>query len=159
MSFGVEIILAKLNIRDIRISDKEEYIKMYENLFSGNATVTEYDEEVALLNFNNALSGFGSIRCLIFEYKTFILGYAFLSFSYSTSIAMKCLCLEDLYIKEQARGKGVGKYFIEWLLKEYKNRVGTINLEVTRNNLSARKFYEGLNFRNSRYMHMYLSLK
>ena len=150
---------SELKIRDIRISDKKEYIKMYEGLFSGKATVTPYDEEIAILNFNNAISGTNAIRCLIFEYKKFILGYAYLSFSYSTSIAMKCVCLEDLYVKEQARGKGVGKYFIDWLVKEYKNYAGTINLEVTRENLCARKFYESLNFKNSKYLQMYLPLK
>lgn len=150
--------MAEINVRDIRVSDKEEFLGMVEGLFNSNATVTDYNEEIAILNFNNALSGSSAIRCLIFEYKEIILGYAYISFSYSTSMASKCLWLEDLYIKEEARRKGVGEYFINWLCNEYKKKVNTIHLEVTKDNFGARRFYESLKFKNSLYMQMCLDL-
>lgn len=148
-----------LNIRDITVNDRDEYLNMYKELYDSDATTTDYDEEIAILNFNNAISGSKSIRCLILEYKDMVLGYAFLSFSYSTSSASQCIWLEDLFIKEPARKKGVGSYFITWLVEEYKNKAKTIKLEVTKNNVHARKFYERLNFSESGYMEMYLKFK
>ncbi len=148
-----------LNIRDITVNDRDEYLNMYKELYDSNATTTDYDEEIAILNFNNAISDSKSIRCLILEYKEMVLGYAFLSFSYSTSKASQCIWLEDLFIKEPARKKGVGSYFMTWLVEEYKNKAKTIKLEVTKSNVHARKFYERLNFSESGYMEMYLEVK
>lgn len=151
--------MAELKIRDITVNDRDEYINMFKDLYDSNATITKYDEEIAILNFNNAISDSKSIRCLIFEYENFILGYAFLSFSYSTSKASQCIWLEDLYIKEPAREKGVGSYFIDWLSKEYRNKAKVIKLEVTKSNVRAKKFYERLNFLESGYIEMYLNLE
>lgn len=148
-----------LNIRDITVNDRDEYLSMYKNLYDSDATTTDYDEEIAILNFNNAISDSKSIRCLIFEYKDMVLGYAFLSFSYSTSKASQCIWLEDLFIKEPARKKGVGSYFMDWLVKEYKNKAKSVKLEVTKTNVHARRFYERLNFQESGYMQMYLEFK
>lgn len=151
--------MAELKIRDITVNDRDEYIGMFKDLYDSNATTTEYDEEIAILNFNNAISDSKLIRCLIFEYKDIVLGYAFLSFSYSTSKASQCIWLEDLYIKEPARQKGVGSYFMAWLLKEYENKAKVVKLEVTKSNVCAKKFYERLNFLESGYIEMYLNLK
>ncbi len=151
--------MAELKIRDITVSDRNEYLEMSKDFYSGGATISPYDKEIAVLNFTNALSGIKSVRCLFFEYKDMILGYAFLSFSYSTSSASQCVWLEELYIKEPARNKSVGSYFMEWLFKEYRNKSKVVKLEVTKNNFKAIKFYERLNFKESGYMQMNLDLK
>lgn len=78
---------------------------MQECLFNSSATITEFDKRVATLNFNNAVEKTEFVRCLVFEEDERILGYAFLSFSYSTSSAKNYVCLEDLYVKEDFRDR------------------------------------------------------
>ncbi len=145
-------------IRDIKHSDRHEYLGMARGLFNSNATVCSYSEDVAISNFNNVVSGSKFCRCLILEYKLSVVGYAFLAYSYSTSLGGMCVFLEDLYVKEYARGAGVGRYFIKWLLKEYEDNAKVVKLEVTRANASGIKFYENLNFKNSGYIGMVLKL-
>ena len=145
-------------IRDIRHSDRFEYLSMVKGLFGSNATVCDYDEDVALSNFNNAVSGSKFCRCLILEYNLSVAGYAFLAYSYSTSLGGVCIFLEDLYIKKFARGVGVGRCFIKWLLKEYKVIAKVIKLEVTQANVDGIKFYKKLGFKDSGYIGMNLKL-
>lgn len=127
---------------------------MVRDLFNSDATVTGFDEKIAILNFDNALFKPDFVRCLIFEKEEEILGYAFLSFSYSTSLGKKYIWLEDLYVKKEFRGKGIGKYFIKWLCREYANKINMIKLEVTKNNRIARNFYKSLKFKDSAYLEM-----
>ena len=45
-----------LNIRDITVNDRDEYLNMYKELYDSNATTTDYDEEIAILNFKHYLT-------------------------------------------------------------------------------------------------------
>lgn len=145
-------------IRDVRHSDKFEYLSMARDLFSSNATVCDYNEDIAVSNFNSAVSGSKFCRCLMLEYNSNVAGYAFLAYSYSTSLGGVCIFLEDLYIKEFARGVGVGRCFIKWLLKEYKSIAKVVKLEVTQANVGGMKFYKKLHFKDSGYIGMSLKL-
>ncbi len=145
-----------LEIRDINEKDKFEFLKMVKDLFNSDAVITNYDETIALLNYENAITRSKFLRCLIFEVGGEIVGYSYLSFGYSTSLASKCVLLEDLYFKPFARSKGYGKQFFKWLFKEYRKNFKAIRLEVSKKNVLAKKFYEDLNFKVNEYIQMNL---
>ena len=89
--------------------------------------------------------GFGpqpSFQALIAEYDGETAGYA-LFFDYYSSFKGRCIFLEDLFIRAQFRGKGIGNAFFERLaaIAEQKRYVGLI-LQVFDWNKPAVEFYK-----------------
>ncbi len=54
---------------------------------------------------------------LLAQYKGKPVGFALFFHTYSTFLGKAGLYLEDLFIKEEARGKGIGKLFFKYLAK------------------------------------------
>ena len=54
---------------------------------------------------------------LLAEYKGKMVGFALFFHTYSTFLGKAGLYLEDLFVKEDARGKGIGKLFFKNLAK------------------------------------------
>jgi len=54
---------------------------------------------------------------LLAEYKGEMVGFALFFHTYSTFLGKAGLYLEDLFVKEEARGKGIGKLFFKNLAK------------------------------------------
>ncbi len=85
------------------------------------------------------------IKVLVAEFNKQIIGYAFYFYTYSTFLAKKTLYLEDIYISNSFRGKGIGKIFFNDLLKTAKkNKCGRMEWHVLDWNENAIKFYEKL---------------
>ena len=83
-----------------------------------------------------------SFQALIAEYDGETAGYA-LFFDYYSSFKGRCIFLEDLFIRAQFRGKGIGNAFFERLaaIAEQKRYVGLI-LQVFDWNKPAVEFYK-----------------
>jgi GNAT superfamily N-acetyltransferase len=85
------------------------------------------------------------IKVLVAEYNKQLIGYAFYFFTYSTFLAKKTLYLEDIYISNEYRSKGIGKIFFNELLNiAKKNKCGRMEWHVLDWNENAIKFYKNL---------------
>jgi GNAT superfamily N-acetyltransferase len=72
-------------------------------------------------------------------------GFAVYFYSYSTFLAKPGLYLEDLFVKPDSRGRGVGKrIFLELLRIAATNNCGRFEWSVLDWNEPAIRFYEGL---------------
>ncbi|WP_315167605.1 GNAT family N-acetyltransferase [Metaclostridioides mangenotii] len=80
-------------------------------------------------------------------------GYAYLTMCYSCQMGGKTLILEELFMKEQCRGKGYGRQFFDWLFNEYQDVV-RFRLEVTETNEGASSLYKRLGFDYLQYKQM-----
>lgn len=72
--------------------------------------------------------------------------------SFSTEFGRPCIWVEDLYIKEDFRGTGIGSLFLEFIEKKYPEAV--LRLEVEEENGRAVKVYEKNGFNVLPYMEM-----
>ncbi|OKH17950.1 GNAT family N-acetyltransferase [Hydrococcus rivularis NIES-593] len=80
---------------------------------------------------------------LLAEIDREIIGFASYHYIYSTFLAQTCLWLNDLYIKPERRGKGIGTALIERLCQiAQENNCGRIDWTVSINNPKGIKFYE-----------------
>ncbi len=71
------------------------------------------------------------------------LGYALYFYTYSSFLARPTLYLEDIFVKEGYRGKGVGKsLFIKCVKEALKNNCGRMEWAVLTWNKNAINFYE-----------------
>ena len=74
-----------------------------------------------------------------------IVGYAFYFFTYSSFFARKTLYLEDIFISQKFRKKGIGKLFFDELVKiAKKEKCGRMEWCVLDWNKNAIKFYDNL---------------
>ena len=72
-------------------------------------------------------------------------GFAVFFYTYSTFVGQPGLYLEDLYVKPEARGKGVGRALLRYLARLAKGKgCGRIEWAVLNWNDSAIRFYKNL---------------
>ena len=88
----------------------------------------------------------------IFENEKEIVGYGMIAKSFSTEFGKPCIWIEDLYLKEEYRGKGIGSSFFQYLEKEYPNTI--MRLEVEEENEGAVALYKRHGFEVFPYMEM-----
>lgn len=71
-----------------------------------------------------------------------IVGYVILTYVFSFEYKGKIAFLDELYIKENFRGKGIGKQTIDFIKEQASNQnVKLIYLEVENHNQNAQKLY------------------
>lgn len=74
-----------------------------------------------------------------------IVGFAYVTVFYACEVGGKCLMFEELFLKEEARGKGYGTAFFKWVMESHPE-VKRFRLEVTEENKRAAALYESMGF-------------
>ncbi|NWF51357.1 MAG: GNAT family N-acetyltransferase [Ignavibacteriaceae bacterium] len=134
----------KIVIRDAEKNDIPVLFKLinelaeYEKLSS---TVIANEEGLAKVMFGEN----NFVQALIAEYEKNPVGFALFFHNYSTFVGKAGFYLEDLYVKPEMRGKGIGKKLLSILIKTAKERnCGRIEWAVLDWNKTAIDFYEKL---------------
>ncbi|WP_312354998.1 GNAT family N-acetyltransferase [Aminipila sp.] len=143
-----------LIIRPCSINDKEAWIELNREFmayeiqdadFWNNTASNSYDR--FSLTFDEALNHQEWITLLILEQEHQIMGFANLMTIYSVWSHGKALILDDLYIKQEARGKGIGRVMMEYIEtlgkeKGYKR----LQFQSEDSNPDAHRFYTKLGY-------------
>jgi GNAT superfamily N-acetyltransferase len=134
----------KVKIRKARKSDSSRIIELIKELAKFEK-LNPPDNKGTKRLLKDAFSKNPRFKILVSEYGNKLTGYAFYFFTYSTFLAKPTLYLEDIYISEDFRSKGIGKIFLKELLKiARKEKCGRMELIVLDWNVNAIKFYEKL---------------
>jgi ribosomal protein S18 acetylase RimI-like enzyme len=71
-----------------------------------------------------------------------LVGYVILTYAFSFEYKGRIAFLDELYIKENYRGKGIGKQTIDFIKEQASNKnIKLIYLEVENHNQNAQKLY------------------
>ena len=134
----------KFNIRKARKSDSNEIIRLIRELAYFEKLVPPGDNDSKRL-LKDAFSKNPRFKILVAESGDELIGYAFYFFTYSTFLAKPTLYLEDIYISEKYRSKGLGKVlFLELKNIAQKEKCGRMEWIVLDWNKNAISFYEKL---------------
>lgn len=83
------------------------------------------------------------VEILIAEYENSPVGYALYFHNYSTFLGKAGIYLEDLFVKPEFRGKGIGRLLLEYIIKIAKERnCGRVEWSVLDWNEPAIEFYK-----------------
>jgi GNAT superfamily N-acetyltransferase len=97
-------------------------------------------------------------RCFVVEEDKQLAGYFSYTIDFSTWDADFFLHLDCLFLKEETRGKGIGKAIIEFLKKEaVNNKCTNIQWQTPDFNYSAINFYKKMGARSKTKKRFYLS--
>ena len=134
----------KITVRPAERSDSNEILRLINELAEFEKLAPP-DSNGKRRLINDAFSEKPLFNVLLAESNNNILGYAFYFFTYSSFLARKTLYLEDIFISQEFRNKGIGKLFFKNLLKiAKKNKCGRMEWVVLDWNKNAIEFYTKL---------------
>lgn len=139
-------------IRMMTLEDKVGVLEMMRVFYASPAVLTNGSEEIFINDIENCVNGSPYLEGYIFEDLDEMQGYAMIAKSFSTEFGKPCIWIEDLYIKKEYRGLGIGSKFLEFIERKYADSI--IRLEVEEENERAVKVYEKSGFHVMPYMEM-----
>ena len=140
------------NIRAMTAKDKPFVIEMMRVFYSSPAVFTNGSEEIFSADINNCISGSPYLDGYVVENSKGLQGYIMIAKSFSTEFGKPCIWIEDIYVKEEYRGQGLGKELISFVTNKYTDCI--FRLEVEEQNERAVKLYEKCGFTFLPYLEM-----
>ena len=126
--------------KPLEIADIEIITQMMQDFYA----IDNYpmDVEVTKTLFQEFISNEHLGKSWLIYSENEIVGYIILTFIFSFEYGGKIAFLDELFIKENARGKGIGKEAIQFIQREVpKLSLKLLYLEVEPHNENAQKLY------------------
>lgn len=139
-------------IRNMNINDKPIVTEMMRTFYESPAVLSNGSDEIFSSDIDNCINDNPYLEGYIIENSNCIQGYGMIAKSFSTEFGKPCIWIEDLYIKEQFRGLGLGKMFLDFIAEKYTDCI--FRLEVEEENERAIKLYKKCGFDILPYMEM-----
>jgi len=130
----------------------EKIIDMMRTFYASPAVHTNGSEEIFRNDVENCVNDSPYLEGYVFMENEEIIGYSMLAKSFSTEFGKPCIWIEDLYLKPEYQGKGVGTQFFAFLEEKYKDVI--FRLEVEEENKRAVHVYRKCGFDVLPYMEM-----
>lgn len=143
-----------ITIKKMEQKDTNEVFEMMRDFYDSPAILHDVSEEVLRRNIDACISDNPFMEGLVFRAHGGIAGYAMLAKSFSTEFGGTCIWIEDLYMKPEYRGGGIGTQFFGYLEKTYQGKAVLLKLEVERGNTWAIEVYKKCGYQELPYMEM-----
>ena len=141
-----------INIRKKKESDRERLVRMMTVFYASDAVATKGSEEIFEADISACISDNPYLEGYVLEDNGEIVGYTMLAKSFSTEYGRQCIWIEDIYIVDSYRGKGLGSMLIKHVENQYPSAL--LRLEVEEENERAIKTYKSCGFDFMPYLEM-----
>ncbi len=145
-------------IRYLQQKDKDECMNMIKEFYKTDAVCHEVPQENISATIDAALNESPYAKIIVCEENGKYCGFCTLAFTFSCEAGGIVVMIEEIYIRDEYKGKGFGTKMFEFLRSEFDAKVKRYRLEVTENNLGATRLYEKLGFENLPYKQMILDI-
>jgi diamine N-acetyltransferase len=133
------------NFREAAESDIDAMIPFIRELYSQDRIV--FDETIARSALTGLLGDGSKGRAWVILDGEHTVGYAVLGYGYSLEFHGRYAFLDELFVSEGYRGRGIGRQAVQFLLGECRKAgIHAIRLEVDGSNEKARDLYLKLGF-------------
>lgn len=139
-------------IRKMTADDREDVLAMMRVFYASPAVGTNGSEEIFRADFDRCVDDCPYLEGYVFQEDGVLQGYAMTAKSFSTEFGKPCIWIEDLYIRPEYRGLGLGSGFFALLEQEYPSAV--LRLEVEPDNQRAIRVYERCGYQTLPYLEM-----
>ncbi len=124
---------------------RPEVMPMVDAFYHSDAVSHEVEREKLEQTFADAVSADPILEGYVLKEDEHIVGFGYVTVYYACEVGGRCLMFEELYLKEEARGKGYGSRYFEAVMKA-RPEVKRFRLEVTKSNEGAVRLYQKLGF-------------
>lgn len=139
-------------IRLMKEKDRACVVEMMRQFYASAAVLSNGSEEIFQADVEYCVGESPYMEGYIFEQDDDIQGYAMVAKSFSTEFGKPCMWIEDLYIKKEYRGLGIGSQFLKYVEEKYPNAL--FRLEVEAENERAVHVYKKCGYEILPYMEM-----
>ena len=102
-------------IREITTADREVFLQLLDEFYHSPAVLHPVPRTYFERTFQEVTSGSPYARAYLLECGGAPAGYAQLSFTYSTEAGGRVIWVEELYVRPQYQGRGLGGAFFRFL--------------------------------------------
>lgn len=141
-------------IRKMTENDRGLYIRMAEEFYSSDAVLHPVPRTYFERTADEALRSDAYAEIYLLEYEGEPAGYGLTARTFSQEAGGQILWIEELYIREAFRSKGLGREFFSYIEEKNKGRITRIRLEVEEENTRAVSLYERLGYEKLDYKQM-----
>lgn len=126
-------------IRTMTRQDKDSVMEMMRVFYRSPAVLSNGSDEIFARDIEACVGENPYLEGYIFEDNGTVQGYGMAAKSFSTEYGRQCIWLEDIYIKSEYRGLGIGSRFIDYMTQKYPDAL--LRLEVEEENERAVQVY------------------
>ena len=141
-----------LQILSMTNAHREKVLSMMRVFYASPAVATNGSEEIFQADIDACVGDSPYAEGFVFDSGGALAGYAMIAKSFSTEFGKRCIWIEDVYIKDDFRGKGFGSRFIEQVSRTYPNAL--LRLDVEEENERAIGVYKKAGFDFLPYLEM-----
>ena len=153
-----EEIKEKLSVRRIREDDRADYLALARDFYHTDAVMAPIPEEHFDRCFTEMLRSDVYAAAWMFTVDGVSAGYAQIARTYSQEAGGMVIWIEDLYVKPEYRGMGIGSALFDLLEREYPD-TARYRLEVEEENEGAVRLYRRRGYSFMPYGQMYREMK
>ena len=143
-----------MEIRKIRQEDFDQILSMMEVFYASDALLIHPDTQTLAKTLTDCIADGPYLEGFIMEDEDHLVGYGMVAKSYSTEAGGRCVWIEDIYIRPEFRGKGLGTAFLGFVEDRYKGWAVRLRLEAEEENEKAMKVYRKAGFENLGYVQL-----
>ena len=104
------------------------------------------------------MKGTPYVSAYLISYNETVVGYGLLSFTYSNEAGGMVVWLEEIYIRDAYRGRGLGNEYLRFVSDKYRETAAWLRLEISPENNRAKKLYEKFGYHPMPYHSYYKAL-
>ena len=134
-----------MHIRKLNATDRRDVLAMMEIFYASDALLVHPETAVLEKMLEDALADTPYLTGYGFALEGVLAGYGMVTRSYSTERGGICVWIEDIYIKPEYRGRGIGSAFLRFVEETNPGAV-RLRLEAEPENERAMAVYEKAGF-------------
>lgn len=141
-------------IRRLKQEDRDVYLKMAHDFYHSPAVLYPIPDSYIERTFEECMNEGAYALGFILEYEGQTAGYGLVAKTFSQEAGGYVYWLEELYILEEYRSKGLGSEFFAYVEEHKEEGVKRFRLEVEEDNVRAAALYERLGYKPLAYKQM-----
>jgi ribosomal protein S18 acetylase RimI-like enzyme len=148
-----------IKYRQFKISDSKAVSELVKSLYREDPGGKPMSSQKIQNTFDSLAEHPDRGTIIVIENEEKVIGYAILINFWSNEFGGNIVNIDELYIKEEFRSKGITTNFIKYLVENKFSNSVALQLEVTPENTKAQSLYENFGFKPHRNRILILELK
>ena len=142
-------------IRPVENKDRSIFLELTAEFWNTPAVHAKIPLAYHERTFDLIMKGTPYVSAYLISYNETVVGYGLLSFTYSNEAGGMVVWLEEIYIREAYRGKGLGNEYLHFVSDTYREKAAWLRLEIAPQNDRAKRLYERHGYRTMPYQSYY----